>query len=244
MRKILIFSLFCCCTSMYAQKTLYEIPCQIYDDEEYITGVGISKVYADTDTENAALLAKRDALSEAIAIIALKREKVVEDKISYGAESGMNNSLKSVNRSASKDTFDLDDFKVVCLKMEQTKDGIAAYIAVRISKNHLGSKENNKIRNLAITETVSEIYTTSDDGKDFADSESGLQVTSFYERQTTEKMRTKMFFNPSGAKKFYEMAAQEGFDDISGSLLKDSSRIEIFKREFRKSAQKAFGEGE
>jgi hypothetical protein len=205
------------CAANAQEEIEIEIPCQIFDDEEYFTGTGISRAYTDKGAESAALLAGRDALSEAVSAIVQKKGKMLKniasapDMVSsYGTESG--NSFESADGYASKDTFDLDDFEVVCLKTEHTKNGTVAHIAVRISKSSPASKENNKIRNLAVMETASETYTNVDEDKKFISSESGLQVELFREEQATSKERTRIFFNPSGAKKFYEMAAQEDFD--------------------------------
>jgi hypothetical protein len=216
---------------MYAQN----ISCQIFDDSEYLTGISVSKAYTGKDTASAILLAKRDALSEAIATIAQKKSKAVASVISsYETGHGMDNRSKSASRSASKDTFDLDDVQVVCLKTEHAENGIIAHIAVCLSRNSLVNKENDKIRNLVVTETVSEIYRDVDEDKNSIGGESRLQIESSRKEQITSKEHTKILFNPSGAKKFYEMAAQEDFDDRKqfedkSAIRKRAHREKVFK---------------
>jgi hypothetical protein len=197
---------------MYAQNTSYEvvIPCTSYYDKEYYTGIGISKPYADKDTANAVLLAKLEALSCAVFDIATHIR-------------GETRNATSPNEIETgyflKDTFDLDDFQFVCLQTAHTKEGIVAYTAICLYKTIPVNRESNKIRNLIVVEITVEADAKIVDGDmNFISSELGLQIESVNERWEKLKSDMRIFLNPSAAKKFHEMAAQEDFDNTDRKI--------------------------
>ena len=210
MRYFLLSGLLCFGTALYAQ---IDVPCRIFDDGEHAVGFGVSKEHTDADMGKALRLAKQDALSEALIDFAKKSDRALKNvAASSTQESGNETSsqLKSGAYYTSTDTFDLDNFRVACVKTKQTSNGAVAYIAVRAPQNALQNAPQRKIRNLMVAKMVKSVYADRDASKKFSDDgKSGLNIELYYQEQATTEEVVRLSFNLSGMEKFHAMAAQE-----------------------------------
>ena len=152
---LMIISIAACASGQHKYDGLYESPCQVYDDDDFFAGTGISKGSRDRIGE-----VKNDALMNAQHECHIKAQHIYKGMLSETSVKTKNDIETKITQTGNSiiDIF-LDDTQNICTRYSDADaDGnVTAYVGIKISKKKFAKKVAEALKDTLTNEEKAKI---------------------------------------------------------------------------------------